>query len=289
MHKKFDVKTFKKSDIILNEQYNFLIPVSKKSNNSVVPDYVLNTKGELLLGYFELENLSDNEEIEALVVNKSNLEALFFVYNYALKQRGIINLYEKLKFLYKAYNFGALREDLLKLNLQININEELKKNLEQLLSDDFKNILINDRVSLKTALKLLTFERADRLILIRLFCSCSFSFSNQLELTEISRELRFREKKSLEKIFNDLNIFDYLAEQKPQEKITKALKQFRYPNFMAMQEKWNEEIKSLSLDKNIKINHTPFFEKREVELKIKFKDINQCKDFLKRALNKKNI
>lgn len=283
MQKKFEVKSFKKSDIIFNEQYNFLLPFANKEDNLVIPNYVANNKEELLIGYFELKELPENEEIEALVVDNYGLSSLFFIYNYALKQRGAISLYEKLNFLYKAYGLGVLREDLLKLNLQININDDLKRNLEKLLSDDFKNVLINEQISLKTALKLLAVKRDDRLILIKIFSSCSFSFSSQLELIEISRELSFREKKSLRDIFNDLNIFDYLSGQKPQERIMQILKKFRYPKFLEAKEMWDREIKEMLLDKNIKVTHYPFFEKKEVELKIKFKDINQCKFFLNRA------
>ncbi len=135
---------------------------------------------------------------------------------------------------------------------------------------------------MKAALKLCDFADDDRDVLLELFDKVSFSSSHQLKILEMAEEILFRDKCMLADVFAKLGIERYLEMEKPQKVIIDELFKYRSPVYVKSEEQWKEEIKNLKLAGSMKVEHYPFFEKRNLELTIQLKDAEALKAFLEK-------
>ena len=84
-------------------------------------------------------------------------------------------------------------------------------------------------------------------------------------------ELIFKEKSDLKTIYDKLNIDKLFKEEKPQRIIIDKIFSCRYPAYKKESDLWNKKIKNLKPPSNVAISHFPFFEKKNIELKINIK------------------
>lgn len=257
------------------------------------PAIIVNTAGEMVFGLDYYHYLQSKGEMAAdvLRLDISDKDALILAYNLKDKLTDV-NLYEKLVFIKKATAAVtgdgmamALAEIYGRTALDITVNRELLEKLGLLLSNGFRNCLMEEAVSLKSALKLCDFLAADRGQLIELFTAVPFSSSHQLKILEMAEEILFREKCPLADVFEKLELRSYMDMEKPQKKIIDALFRYRNPVYTAGETAWEEEIKNLNLPAHIKVTHYPFFEKRDLELTIQLKD----KEALKRLVQELDL
>jgi hypothetical protein len=120
----------------------------------------------------------------------------------------------------------------------------------------------------------------DRDILLVFFSKISFTSSHQQKILEIVEEIVFRDKVPLEGIFEKLGIWSSMEEEKPQKYIIDNLFKYRYPAYIEAEEKWQREIKHLNLPDKMKVIHSPFFEKRQLELTIQLQDVGELKKLI---------
>jgi hypothetical protein len=97
------------------------------------------------IDYFKRQNTG---KVEIVRVDNTAEEALIFAYNYKDKFFGF-NTYEKLIFIQKIFKFVSISELYKKIKIDISVNDELKKNLDLLISSEFKDFLISDSINLK--------------------------------------------------------------------------------------------------------------------------------------------
>jgi len=244
---------------------------------------LLDNKDNLIYGFecLKVFKLRNRKDISVKYNTIDKKEALILAYNFKDKFFGF-NAYEKLVFIQKALSLFTVNELYNKVNIDISINENIIKNLKRLLTDEFKDNLINDKLNIKSALKLCNWNVDDSRVLNELFSEISFSKSHQLSIIEMLEDLIFKNKTGAERIINKLNLSELYLKEKPQKEIIARIFMERYPNYQRESEKWQEEIKKLSLPQNISITHNQFFEKQNMELKINIKNIIKLKEIVKK-------
>lgn len=238
-----------------------------------MPAIIINQEKEIVFGidfYHHLKKnlLQGNEEIEVFRGDFSDREALILAFNLKHRLWGV-NLYEQLIFVKRIIDYAERSEIYETTDLDIAINRELLDKLDFITGEEFEEILVAERITVKSALRLCDLEKRDRESLLELFDRVPFTSSQQLQILEMSEEILFRDKVPLEKIFANLNIKQYFDREKPQPEIIAAIFTYRFPAYSEQEREWQEEIKRLKLPAHVKISHYPFFEKKELELKIR--------------------
>ncbi len=181
-------------------------------------------------------------------------------------------------------DFFSISEIYKKTNIDISINKDLNNNLKNIIDSKFKDSLILGKINLKTVLELCKWDENDRELMIKFLSKVSFSKSQQLNIIEMLEEIIFKEKSNIDSIYNKLNIENIIDEEKPQKKIIEKIFSYRFPAYQKESDLWEQGLKKLKLPPNISIAHYPFFEKKDIELKIniqKTEDIEKIVQFLK--------
>ena len=238
------------------------------------PLIVINKKNEILSGidfYHYFKEQKETGEIDVLQGDFTAKEALFLNFNLKNKFFGL-NLYEKLIFVKRIVNLAGKPEIYAKTGLDINISRELLDKLEDVSGIEFKEILIKERITLKSAFMLCNFKKEDRGCLFDLFAAVYFSTSQQLKILEMTEEILFRDKVSAADMFEKLKIREYFEAEKPQKKIIDEIFKHRFPVYSEKECEWKKTIKNLHLPDNVKISHYPFFEKKQVDLHISLQE-----------------
>lgn len=247
-------------------------------------DFILLDKNyNLIYGYECLQFLKENnvDNVPISYADISEKEALIIAYNFKEKFFGF-NTYEKLVFIQKALNFYTINELYNAVDIDISINQDIIKKLQRLLSDEFKENLINDKINIKSALQLCNWEIDDSKIINELFKKISFSKSHQLNLIEMLEELIFKEKNNAKTIFEKLNLTALYLNEKPQKQIIDRVFKRRYPKYQRESEKWETEIKKIKIPQNISVSHYPFFERQYIELKININNIEKLREIIEK-------
>jgi len=248
---------------------------------SPLPVMIINSKNSIIHGidnYFYLKT-RNQISVNAFKIDLPPREALILNYNLKEKLFGV-NQYEKLIFLKKIRHYFKPEELHQKAELKISISRELLSKLDLLCSDEYKNILIHEKINLKTALKICDFKKKGQKALLDLFTNINFSSSQQIILIEMLEEILFRDKSTIEKILEKIKIAPLLGLEKPQKKILGQIYKLRYPLYTQMDNEWREKIKKMKLPDPIKIFHAPFFEKKEIQLKAIFRSLDEAEEIL---------
>ena len=254
-----------------------------------LPLIIVNNEEEILFGidfyyYIKSRHAAEADVIQADISDK---EALILNYNMKEKLTGV-NLYEKLVFINKVMPLTEVSEIYRKTGLDITVNRELLEKMDLLLSNVFRDALATEKINLKTGLRLCNFQAGDRDVLLALFERVPFSSSHQLQILEMAEEILFRDKCTVAEVFEKLAVERYMDMEKPQKKIIDELFTYRNPVYTEAEERWQKEIKALDLPDNIKVMHYPFFEKKQLEITIRLRDVGEFKKLVKRIKDQKS-
>jgi hypothetical protein len=282
-----EVINIKLSNIYIDDFYNLSHPLRPEicyqimKKISPLPAIIINSKNSLIHGIdiFYYHKAINRISVEALKIDILPEDALVLNYNLKEKLFGI-NLYEKLLFMKKMRPYINPDKLQKKTKLNIPINPELLSKLDLLCSNDYKNVLIDEKICLQAALKICQFKKKEQKVLLKIFQKISFSISQQLKLIEMVEELIFRDKCAIQDIMNKVKINRFLDQEKPQKKVLSQIFELRYPLYTKMEKEWQEEVKKLKLPNQVSIFHAPFFEKKEIELRAKFKNLDEVKEML---------
>lgn len=210
---------------------------------------------------------SGSEYCEVLVLPLEKKESLFLAYNSRTVLKPL-SIYEKLVFLKHVINYSDISEIYRRTEIGVRIDKKLISLLPELTSDSFRELLSGDLISLRTAVKLSSFDVEDKKIMITLFTKVRFSNSNEQKLLDMATEICFRDKTGFSEVFQKINVDKLYEEENPALEIISALSQLRYPSYTDQEKKWKDEIGKIKLPFKYSIHHFPFFEKRGVELKL---------------------
>jgi hypothetical protein len=283
------IKRIKLADLRVHEKYLLSFPVMPevygilREKFADLPFIIINIENEIIFGsdYYHLLKAKNTVEVDVVQVDISVKDALILNYNLKEKLTGL-NLYEKLVFIKKITPLAETAEIYGKTGLDITINQELSGKVEVLISNEFQDVLINEAITLKSALKLSDFQPEDRKVLVDLFSNVSFTASHQQKILEMVEEVIFRDKYSMAEIFEKLDIYKNMEMEKPQKAIIDVLFTYRYPVYTEAEKQWQEEVKGLNLPDNIKVTHYPFFEKKGLEVTIHVPDTTELKKMIEK-------
>ncbi|NIM13421.1 MAG: hypothetical protein GTO45_15000 [Candidatus Aminicenantes bacterium] len=285
-----EIKKIKLDDLREVDKYMLSFPIRPgfygelREKFAGLPFIIVNKENEIIFGidYYHYLKTKNVVQVDVVRMDIPVKDALILNYNLKEKLTGL-NLYEKLVFIKKITPLVEAVEIYRKTGLDItNINQELLGKLDVLLGDKFRDVLMDGAVTLRSALKLCDFQPEDREVLVDLFSNVSFTASHQQKILEMVEEVIFRDKCSLEEIFEKLEISKYMEMEKPQKAIIDVLFTYRYPVYSEAEKQWQEEVKGLDLPDNIKVTHYPFFEKKGLEVTIHVPDTTELKKMIEK-------
>jgi hypothetical protein len=280
------IKSKPVSELVINEFFCLSRPIIPESYHTFcqhfphLPPLIINKKCHVIFGfdfYFTLQER--NQKVKVLELEISDLDGL--ILNYNLKSRLLgVNLIEKLLFLHKSLPLASADELYRRVTIDIPIDDEIKKSLPCLLAPEFEVLFLEGRISLKNALQLCMMAVEDRKRMINLLGQTSFTHSQQQQIIGLVEDIVFRDKGSAADLFDRLKIDEMHGKEGPQEKIITSLVQCRTPSYAAREKEWQKQLADWQLPPGISVNHFPFFEKEEIQLSLKVKNMQQLRDLL---------
>lgn len=243
-----------------------------------LPFIIVDADSVVLFGsdFYRFFRAKNVEAVNVLQADLPAKEALFISVNLQQALFGL-NLYEKLMFLRRIMPLADIPEIYRETDLDMNINPELTGKLAYLGGEAFKDILVQDKINLKTALRICAAAAADRSLLISLFEQVPFTSSQARQILEMIEEICFRDKIPVSAVFEKINLKNLLLPERPQKGIIGAVFKERYPLYTGEEQKWQREIKELDLPPHFKVSHSPFFEHPQIELHATLRNIGELK------------
>jgi len=272
------------SGLIPEEKYRISLPPDPGLHEVFVqrfpgiPPVVVNGRREIIAGsdsydYYVRNNIS---QIGVLTADLDVKDSLFLACN----ARAVIkplSLLEKLNALFYIAEVADIAEIYRRTNMGIRIDETLLEALPDLLKPPFRGLLKDDRISLKTANRMLLLNWEDRKALAGLFGSFRFSASNELNLIDMITEICFRDKISAEQVLRSIQPNSAADEEDPARAILMELSRMRYPSYSETEEKWKKETGKIKVPFRHTVRHSPFFEKKGVELRLFLDSLEEIK------------
>jgi len=279
------IERLKLSNLKIDDRYVISRPVKPELHKvfltrfSNFPPISVNREKIVISGHDSYEFLKKNGEdyLEVIVSDTDVKSSLFHAYNFReiLKP---LTLFEKLSFLKNILKYSDVSELYERTKIGIKIDDILRECLPIMTGDTFSDLLKEDSVSLKTAIRICFFEIADRGILIEFFSGVRYSSSNQLIFLDMISEICFRDKSNVEEVLNKIGYKELCSYESPQSRIMKSLYQLRFPAYSEMEKDWRSEIQGIKIPYRFTIKHPPFFEKKGVELTIFLDSLDLVKE-----------
>lgn len=192
-----------------------------------------------------------------------------------------LNLVEKAFFVAKAEAFYA-REDMIKLLPKLGFTPHPKwyffLKMITLLEDPFKVLLVKEELNPKIVEDLSALSPTEREEFLLVFNRLKPTFNEQREILETLLDLKKRE--------NLLNLLppelrNILEEEEEinicRKKFMNFLEKLKYPNYSIKKGKI-KKIKETLAEKGIKIEYSPYLERKEIFLQIKCSNIEELKE-----------
>jgi len=244
-----------------------------------IPPIVTDPGMVILSGHnsYEFFIRNGHEYCDILVSPLGRKDALFLSYN----SRSVLkplSLYEKLRFLTIILRYAEIQEIYQRTAIGIRIDDTLTLFLPELTGDSFRELLSGDRISLRTAVRLCSFEKDDRDAFIRLFTDVRFSASNELKVLDICGEICFRDKCGMDDLLRQIGYDTVLQSDDAAAGILSAISKLRYPAYSSHEKNWNESIGEIKFPFRHNVHHAPFFEKKEIELRLYLDSIDKLKE-----------
>ncbi len=140
-------------------------------------------------------------------------------------------------------------------------------------------------ISDKLVHDLFRFSKQDQLALTQLFQSLQIGGGKQKRLLSLLRDHTLSTGKTICSLLEEEDIYTLLNHQamnQPQKgnQLLALMQKRNFPLRTEAEERFSKDVQSLRLPQSCQLTHSPAFEKDEVFLTIRFKDIQACKDFL---------
>lgn len=205
-----------------------------------------------------------------------------------------LSLAEKARFIKLALRELTMEQIISIFNheLQLPKGRAIIRILEQLLQQEqeFITATHEGRIQDKMVGQLLSLaDQRDRSALIRIFKDLAMGDGKQKKLFNLIRDIAYREDLSIADYLQQPKITEILQHQEmniPQkiQNLGNLLQQENSPTASQAEEQFLQEVKSLHLEPNQTLSHSPSFEKDEVTLSITFKNLQDCQEYLQQKM-----
>lgn len=155
------------------------------------------------------------------------------------------------------------------------------------LEEELQSLLHNQTIGEKTAMTFLELNSKDRLLLGNLFVELNMGKGKQHRLLLLCHELSRRHHTTVKQILSDAQIKTVLQHKEmsaPQKtaRILKILQTQHNPELFKAEKEFHNRINKINLPKFCSLSHSPAFEKDEITLEIKCKDLESCEKTLEK-------
>ena len=279
------MKTENVNELIPRDLYRISIPSDLGLHESFIknfpgiPPIVTDPQKVIISGYDSYDFLVSNNivQTEVLIADLDIKNAMFLSCN----SRSVIkplSLYEKLNFLKNILQYSDISEIYERASLGIRIDKTLISNLDELTGELFRDLLVDNRISLKAAIRICSFVEEDRITLIGILSEVRFSSSNELNLLDMVSEICFRDKTDVKSVMKTINSDILFKEKDSSSAILSELSRLRYPSYSDHEKEWKKEIGKIKIPIRHQIHHSPFFEKKEIEVRLFLDSIEKIRE-----------
>ena len=198
------------------------------------------------------------------------------------------NLLEKAEIIKKLNEFGEEKRRIIKFYLPLlglpSTNYYFQAYLQfSQFEPEFKALIHDKNMSFASVELCTVFNSMERKLLIPLLRP--LSQNKQKELLEFLYEISRREGRPAWKILKSKEIKEIISSEnlspfQKANKIRLLLKKRRYPHLSSWQEAFDSFLKKASWPKEVAIDHSPYFEGKEMVAHFKFKDDNEFRERL---------
>jgi len=145
------------------------------------------------------------------------------------------------------------------------------------LSNTEKNIILTEAIPNKTIEYLLDLKESSRRMVLKWISDLKLNINQQIIFIEYINDISIKEEKDIPELLNEEIYLELIMEKKqsiPQKakKFIDFLKARRLPILTKNEKAFHRQIAKLSLPKNVKIKHPPYFEGPDYLLEINFTD-----------------
>ncbi len=275
--------------LIPGDEYRISIPSDPGLHETFVKRFpgispvVTDPRKVIISGYDSYDFMIANniDQIEVIVADIEIKDGLFLAYN----SRAVIkplSIYEKLNFLKNIIKYTDIAEIYERTQIGLKVDENLISMLPELTAGLIKELLTENRISLKTALRMCSYSEEDKNELAGIFSRVSFSSSNELNLLDMISDICFREKTDVKSVLLLINSDALYKVKDPSIALLSELSRLRYPSYTDHENEWKREIGKIKIPFRHSIHHSPFFEKKGIELKLFLDSIEKIKELSER-------
>ena len=181
--------------------------------------------------------------------------------------RSLIVEKEEFKYFWQSLPSGRITKGLHYLDNFIQLNEPVKRKIHYSV------------LSEKTADDLRKFNQTDQLLLIDLIETLQLGLNNQKKIVHEMREAICRQQISLASFLHDISIQEIIADptmnqSQKTSKLFNHLNALNHPLLSRAIDSFSRRVSAMNLPKNWRLTHAKSFEKDEVELTIRFKNLD---------------
>jgi ParB family chromosome partitioning protein len=250
---------------------------------------------QLICGFKRAETLHrlSIPETEAFVYPQGaldDLQALLLTVGHNLTRP--LNLVEKAQALKKLLAFGVPEKEVIDrylplFNLQSNVR--ILKQVTGLvgLEQGLQEYLVRKNLSLSASALFLYLDKEGQQAILPLLEELRPGENRVKEIISFLREVSLRDGVSIPSLLARGDIRMILSDQETQrpqriEQLRRVLREMRFPRLTAMEDKFAEYKRSLSLPPQISFHPPPFFEGEEFRMELRFKDFRVFQELVTR-------
>lgn len=165
------------------------------------------------------------------------------------------------------------------------------------MEDEIKTYVVREEVSRSNIRLLAKISSEDRRILVPFLSSLKLGENRLKEMLTLLSEISRREGVNIKKIINHPEIEAILSQEevppiRKTERVKSILLDFRHPKMRQMEEEFEEKRKALNLIPAVSLQHSPYFEGRELKIGFQFRTMKEYRaivDSLSRLADKEEF
>jgi ParB family chromosome partitioning protein len=232
-------------------------------------------------------------EIESKVFEEKEMNEFHF-YSLSLHEnlgtRGF-NTVEKAMVLDKLIHRFQMEPDLV-INtflpsLSLEPNEKILKTYLALaqMEEEIKTYVLEEEVSRSNIRRLSVLSPGDRMAVLSLIAPLKLGENRLKELLTLLEEISWRNRATIKEIAGEAELQAIVSQKEltpsqKAERVKKVLLHLRYPKMHGVEKEFEKQRKALNLPQNISLQHSPFFEGRELKIQFQFETMEEYQAIL---------